>query len=192
MATLVPRQRHIPSKWSVPITKSWGNDISQNSAQGGNSPAQASAWKCCFNMIPGGWREPLTEQGETHSKGNNQSLGQQVSSGGMQISTAVPQKVPAPRERGCCRMGPVPPLPSPTPAYLNLGADSSGRKQGREASGKQTQSRWKPTRGGRQGVGGWGRPQAQAAVLRSRADTRACFTLSWPHLGTSCLAQGQR
>ena len=177
MATLVPRQRHIPSKWSVPITKSWGNDISQNSAQGGNSPAQASAWKCCFNMIPGGWSEPQREQGETHSKGNDQSLGQQVSSGGMQISTAIPQKVPAPRERGCCRMGLVPSLPSPIPAYLNLGADSSGRKckAGRRMANRHNQDGKQPgARGG--GVG----PQAQAAVLRSRsrADARAYFTLT--------------
>lgn len=148
-----PRQRHIPNKWSVPITKSRGNDISQDNAQGGNSPAQASTCKCCFNMIPAGWSEPQTEQGETHGKGNDQSRGQHMSSGGMRISTAVPPKVPVPRERGCCRMGPVPPLCSPTPAYLNLGADSSGRKckAGRQVANRQ--SRWKPTQGDASGPG---------------------------------------
>lgn len=188
MATLVPRQRHIPNKWSVPITKSRGNDISQDNAQGGNSPAQASTCKCCFNMIPAGWSEPQTEQGETHGKGNDQSRGQHMSSGGMRISTAVPQKVPVPRERGCCRMGPVPPLRSPTPAYLNLGTDSSGRKcrAGRRVANNQDGNQPR------------GMPQAQAAVLRSGPDARACCTLTvlasfrnqLPGPGTQVSSQG--
>lgn len=183
VATLVPRQRHIPNRRSVPITKSWGNDISQDNAQGGKSPAQASTCKCCFNMIPGGWSEPQTEQGETHSKGNDQSLGQHVSSSGMRVSTAIPQKVPVPRERGCCRMGPVPPLPSPAPAYLNLGADSLGRKHkaGRRMANRHNQDGNQPR----------GMPQAQAAVLWSFTLTvLASFRNQLPGPGTEVSSRG--
>lgn len=89
----------------------------QDNAQGGKSPAQASTCKCCFNMIPGGWSEPQTEQGETHSKGNDQSLGQHVSSSGMQVYSH-PTKGPSAQRKGLLH------LPSPAPAYSSiLGAE---------------------------------------------------------------------
>lgn len=50
----------------------------------------------------------------------------------------------------------------------------AGNKAGRRVANRHNQDGNQPGAGG----GGGGRPQAQAAVLRSRADARACFTLT--------------
>lgn len=90
MTTLVPGQRQIPNKLSFPVTKSTvnrENDISQNNAQGGNSPALRVP-ESASTHSPGDWSEPRNrERGKNTAKETTNHWGS-TQAGRVQISAA--------------------------------------------------------------------------------------------------------
>ena len=182
MTTLVPGQRQIPNKLSFPVTKSMvnrENDISQNNAQGGNSPALRvpvsasthspgdwSTCKCFYTFPRRLERATDRERGKHTAKETTNHWG----------STQAVVGYRYPQQRGVTEQD----WPHPSRAPLLhtsiwvLPARAGNGRQGGVMVNRHSQDETKP-----------GGPQDQAAVLTSLLHSNS----SWPHLGTSCLAQ---